>query len=59
MTKNLIIWILVSLLVIIVVFMIELAMICEDLKEQVDYYKELYQDQSIVVKILQERCGVE
>ena len=59
MTKNLIICILVSLLVIIVVFMIELAMICEDLEKQVDYYKEMYQDQSIVVRALQERCGVE
>lgn len=59
MTKNLIIWILVSLLIIIVVFMIELAMICEDLEKQVNYYKELYQDQSIVVRILQESCGVE
>lgn len=59
MTKNLIIWILISLLVIITVFMIELAMICEDLKEQVDYYKEMYQDQSIVVRALQESCGVE
>lgn len=59
MTKNLIIWVLVSLLVIIVVFMIELAMICEDLEKQVNYYKELYQDQSIVVRVLQESCGVE
>ena len=59
MTKNLIIWILVSLLVIIIVFMIELAMICEDLEKQVNYYKELYQDQSIVVRVLQESCGVE
>lgn len=59
MTKNLIIWILVSLLVIIVVFMIELAMICEDLEKQVNYYEELYQDQSIVVRVLQESCGVE
>ena len=59
MTKNLIILILVSLLVIIVVFMIELAMICEDLEKQVNYYKELYQDQSIVVRVLQESCGVE
>ena len=59
MTKNLIIWILISLLVIITVFMIELAMICEDLEKQVNYYKELYQDQSIVVRILQESCGVE
>lgn len=59
MTKNLIIWILISLLVIITVFMIELAMICEDLEKQVNYYKELYQDQSIVVRVLQERCGVE
>lgn len=59
MTKNLIILVLVSLLVIIVVFMIELAMICEDLEKQVNYYKELYQDQSIVVRILQESCGVE
>lgn len=59
MTKNLIIWILVSLLVIIIIFMIELAMICEDLEKQVNYYKELYQDQSIVVRVLQESCGVE
>ena len=59
MTKNLIIWILVSLLVIIIVFMIELTMICEDLEKQVNYYKELYQDQSIVVRALQESCGVE
>ena len=59
MTKNLIICILVSLLVIIIVFMIELAMICEDLEKQVNYYKEMYQDQSIVVRVLQESCGVE
>ncbi len=41
------------------IFMMELSAICSDLKEQVDYYKEMYQDQSIVVRVLQESCGVE
>lgn len=31
----------------------------KDLAEQVDYYKEMYHEKDITVKILQESCGVE
>lgn len=31
----------------------------KDLAEQVDYYKTMYYEKDITVKILQESCGVE
>ena len=57
--KDIFIAIVVGIMILMFIFMMELSVICSDLKEQVDYYKELYQDQSIVVRVLQESCGVE
>lgn len=31
----------------------------KDLAEQVDYYRTMYYEKDIAVKILQEKCGVE
>lgn len=31
----------------------------KDLAEQVDYYRTMYHEKDIAVKILQEKCGVE
>ena len=31
----------------------------KDLAEQVDYYRTMYHEKDVVVKILQESCGVE
>lgn len=31
----------------------------KDLAEQVEYYKTMYHEKDIAVKILQEKCGVE
>ena len=57
--KDIFIAIIVGIAILMFIFMMELSAICSDLKERVDYYKEMYQDQSIVVRTLQESCGVE
>ncbi len=57
--KDIFIAIIVGIAILMFIFIMELSMICSDLKEQVDYYKEMYQDQSIVVRVLQESCCVE
>ena len=57
--KDILIAVIVGIMILMFIFMMELSAICSDLKEQVDYYKEMYQDQSIVVRALQESCGVE
>lgn len=39
--------------------LIAYSKINKDLAEQVDYYRTMYYEKDIVVKILQESCGVE
>lgn len=39
--------------------LIAYSKINKDLAEQVDYYKTMYYEKDITVKILQESCGVE
>lgn len=41
---------------IVIVAMLEIN---KDLAEQVDYYRAMYHEKDIAVKILQEKCGVE
>lgn len=39
--------------------LIAYSKINKDLTEQVDYYRAMYHEKDIAVKILQEKCGVE
>lgn len=41
---------------IIIIAMLEIN---KDLAEQVDYYRTMYHEKDVAVKILQEKCGVE
>ena len=53
------------LIVVLTCIAIGLCIVCiyseinKDLAEQVDYYRTMYHEKDVAVRLLQERCGVE